>query len=223
MVAIMQSNYPEVIDRHNFLLKLEDFTVNFDEESDAPNTIQIVAPLAMLPSMRTLRARYISGNFHARINLQAFLWPASFSKGASTLTVVDFEFSAIDSRTFRSIIAGIAALRVFRYHHFSRIPGSRYEPSEIVAILEEYAGASLVELSLTATQRYLPYEELRKQQIRSLQHFTALRTVCADDRLFRERLQEVGFCFIVSASLPYLECSLTDCCSETMSCEQILT
>lgn len=52
--------------------------------------------------------------------------------------------------TLSMIVAGIAALQLFIYHHYREPDSAKVQPLEIVQALEEFAAKSLMSLDLTA-------------------------------------------------------------------------
>lgn len=148
------------------------------------NSIQLYAPFAFLPCMRSLRGERINGRSDGWRET-AFSQKLRSAR-TSKITKINFTHSAVDAKSFDVLIGGIPALREFRYHHFSHdeefLPS--YQPMGIVKALRRYTFKSPEVLELTAGQ-YMTEEDHR---IGSLRMFRVLRDVRLDDELLKKRV-----------------------------------
>lgn len=140
----------------------------------------------MMPSMRSIigfGVREIDA-----VDEPAFKWPTTFTLRTSTVTMISFTESAVEVETFENFLAGIANLQYFNYHQctglYGRGESAEYQPRKLVELLTKYARESLVTLRLGAEQESFPYNKRAEYNMGSLQEFTRLRFVTADDTLF---------------------------------------
>ena len=184
--------------RYNFeraLPLLKELTIEFDDISDDDGSVPYVvsqenirtfAPFAMLPSMRTIQGRYVTGrNDSDEYHSSVFLWPFDTPMRSLSITTISFINSAINGPTFKSFIEGFTALREFTYHHEDSLGGGDlYQPQDIVEVLRTFAADTLVNLDLSARQSELNLREKAGQHVISLHAFTALKFVRVDDAIF---------------------------------------
>lgn len=178
---------PYMIERALPLLKelTIEFDLNSEDDAGSEDDIATYAPFAMLPSMRTLQGKNVTGRSPSEPCSSVFLWPFGMPERSLSITAISFIKSAVNARTFKSFIMGFTALREFTYHHEDALGGYVvYQPQEIVEALKAYAADTLVKLDLSARQSELNFREIASQHVVSLDAFTALKSVRADDALF---------------------------------------
>ena len=175
---------------------LKELTVEFDSmrsECDGYSeydgidldNIATYAPFAMLPSMRTLQGKNVTGRKHSENCSSVFRWPFGTLERSLSITTISFINSTVNAQTFKSFIEGLAALREFTYHHEDPLGCAVvYQPQDLVEVLRTYAADTLVKLDLSARQSELNYCEKVGQHVVSLHAFTALKFIRADDALF---------------------------------------
>ena len=195
---IAEANQDPQSPNHNKALsQLEEFSMAHTDTEGGEN-ISIYCSFAMLPSMRILRGTAIDGEI-------GIAWPLRFQPGSSNVTEINFTRSAVDGRTFESLLSGISALRKFIYHHYGSPVGfGLYSATRYVNSLRSHAASSLQLLDISAEDTSdFTDEELEEQQVGSLRIFrslnyvrleyTAFRTAGPDDGLNSEALEGQGF------------------------------
>ena len=142
---------------------------------------------AMLPSIRTLHGRQICG--------QKTCWPTELGPRSSTVTEIEFTYSAIDVESFHGLLEGIDCLKKFTYSFGGRIVGhAEYRPIAIIDALRKTASQSLEMLDIDGIPKTSgDYTEGDDRSIGSLHMFTALKRVRLEDTLFRvpEKLESL--------------------------------
>ena len=178
---------------HNFeraLPLLKELTIEFDDISGgdevSQENIQTFTPFAMLPSMRTLQGRCVTGrNDSDEYCSSVFLRPFDMPERSLSIETISFINSAVNAPTFKRFIEGFTALREFTYHHEGSFDGAVvYQPQDLVEVLRTFAADTLVKLDLSAQQSELCFREKIGQHLISLRAFTALKFVRVDDAIF---------------------------------------
>ena len=173
---IAQANRnPESSSYQTALTNLNQFSI------DSTRTIygedmQLYAPFAMLPSMRSLH-----GN---KIDDCLFKWPTGFKPHSSTVTEISLYDSAIESANIEVLLGGIAALKKFTYYHGGgTLRSGDYDPAGIVDALRKHAAGTLEMLDIEAHDTFSMDEEVTPF-VGSLQMFTALKSIRLEEQVF---------------------------------------
>lgn len=163
------------------LSKLRHLTLSFDVNDDSHN-IQAFTLFATFSSIRSLEGNGIRASDPSRVT-----WPKYFKMGTSTLTKISFKNSGVSPVALGHLLVGIGSLEEFLYHHHAQphAYNFHYEPQRMVRMLQIHAAGSLVKLDLTAVQTDDVETDRNTVCSGSLQMFTVLKAIRADDNLFR--------------------------------------
>ncbi|KAG7006568.1 hypothetical protein G7Y79_00014g037430 [Physcia stellaris] len=139
---------------------------------------------AMLPSLRTLRGRQISGYHH-------LCWSTELRPCSSNITEIDFTQSAIGAQNFRGLLEATHCLKRFTYHFPGPVVGDAYyTPFTIIDVLRKTAAQTLELLDMagipkSSEEENLIFEEGDSRSIGSLHMFRALKKIRLEDTLFQ--------------------------------------
>lgn len=164
------------------LSRLVEFSMNH-EDIDMGVWLDDFGVFAMLPSLRTLCGRQISGCG------DSVDWPAELRPSSSNITKIDFTHSAIDAQSFCGLLEAIHCLQKFTYHFAGADVGSAdYTPMAIVDILRKTASRTLELLDMEGISKSIEQDSFRegdKRATGSLHMFTALKKIRLEDTLFQ--------------------------------------
>ena len=139
---------------------------------------------AMLPSLRTLRGKQISGYHH-------LCWSTKLRPCSSNITEIDFTHSAINMKNFRGLLEAIQCLKKFTYHFPGPVVGDAYyTPFAILDVLRKTASQTLELLDMegiskSSEEENLIFREGESRSIGSLHMFAALKKIRLEDTLFQ--------------------------------------
>ena len=199
------------------LSNLQAITYRAIGDHDEEN-IRALIPFAMLPSVRVLNGRMITSRGYITRQGVYSVWPLDYPIRTSGVTKIKLSSSRCSPKALESLIAGIASLEEFSYHHSSNSDDILYEPGEIAKVLVKYTSSSLKKLTLCAPQEFFDDEEieLQRQYGGSLQQLVALEKIVADDKLFERRWLRDGCSIPFVAMKPLVDALPTSTISVTL-------
>ncbi len=150
----------------------------------------VVPDFNALPSIRTIKGRYIDGEEEMLGSGFRFGPPAVHFERHSKITTLEFHQSSIDKNSFRDCIGRIKALQRFTYDFCgsTAVGDQTWEPRGIVQVLGWFASTSLVHLELTGVSD-IYHVQFRHGEpfIGTLRAFEALETLRLETvMLYRE-------------------------------------
>ena len=164
------------------LPRLRRLTLNFS--GDDYDNVEAFMLFALLPSIRCLEGNGMMASGPRRLSHElvrpSTTWPKYFKMGSSTVTKLSLTNSSVHPATLDCLLAGTESLANFSYHHCRGRHLECYKPGKIVKMLQIHAAGTLVRLDLTAVD---PKAETLPSG--SLQMFTALNIIRADDIVFK--------------------------------------
>ncbi|CAF9909913.1 MAG: hypothetical protein ALECFALPRED_006107 [Alectoria fallacina] len=130
--------------RSNGLSKLSQIQILGSEVNRQGEDFEFLVQFAALPSMRTLRGKYVV----ALDDDDSMIWP--FGSRVSDVTEITLHQSAVGISPLTQIFSGIHALKRFTYSHGQFFPdNSTMKAHKIIGALLEHAGESLEYVALT--------------------------------------------------------------------------
>ncbi len=164
--------------RLNVFRRLVEVGLHGSGEGDAQD-FHVAPNFSALPSIRTIKGRYIDGEIILRSGFR-FGPPAVHFERHSKITTLEFHQSSIDKNSFRDCIRRIKALQRFTYDFCgsTAVGDQTWEPRGIVQVLGWFASTSLVHLELTGVSD-IYHVQFRHGEpfIGTLRAFEALETL----------------------------------------------
>lgn len=148
-------------------------------DTEAGESVDGYGVFAMLPSIRTLRGTQIRG--------EQSDWPTELRPRSSTVTNIEFTYSAIDVETFHGLLEGIRCLKKFTYAYGGgNVGDAEYKPIGIIDALRKTASQSLELLDIEGLhETYDDYAEGDDKSVGSLIMFTVLKKIRLEDTIFQ--------------------------------------